>query len=171
MTPLIAVLFTFQSPYLFTIGRPGVLSLGGWAPRLHTEFHGIRATLGILSTESNDRRVRGCHPVSPAFPDRSADRAFVTPRGPATPGTSPGLGYIRVRSPLLTESRLISFPPGTEMYQFPGSALTRYEFTRQSHPLFRDVGLPHSDISGSTLVCQLPGAYRRLPRLSSPLDA
>jgi hypothetical protein len=24
---------------------------------------------------------------------------------------------------------------------------------------------------GSTLVCQLPGAYRRLPRLSSPLDA
>ena len=30
---------------------------------------------------------------------------------------------------------------------------------------------PHSDISGSTLVCQLPGAYRRLPRLSSLLDA
>ena len=30
---------------------------------------------------------------------------------------------------------------------------------------------PHSDILGSTLVCQLPEAYRRLPRLSSPLDA
>lgn len=31
-------------------------------------------------------------------------------------------GLIRFRSPLLTESRLISFPPGTEMYQFPGFA-------------------------------------------------
>ena len=26
------------------------------------------------------------------------------------------------RSPLLRESRLISFPPGTEMFQFPGFA-------------------------------------------------
>ena len=30
---------------------------------------------------------------------------------------------VRVRSPLLTESRLMSFPPGTEMFQFPGFAL------------------------------------------------
>ena len=29
---------------------------------------------------------------------------------------------VRVRSPLLAESRLISFPPGTEMFQFPGFA-------------------------------------------------
>ena len=32
-------------------------------------------------------------------------------------------------------------------------------------------GLPHSEISGSMLVCQLPGAFRRLPRLSSPVVA
>ena len=32
-------------------------------------------------------------------------------------------GLVRVRSPLLTESRLMSFPPGTEMFQFPGFAL------------------------------------------------
>src|SRR6478609_11710179 len=32
-------------------------------------------------------------------------------------------------------------------------------------------GFPHSDISGSKLVCQLPGAYRRLPRPSSPVIA
>ena len=44
-TPLVGVLFTFQSPYLFTIGRRGVLSLGGWAPRLHTTFHEHGATL------------------------------------------------------------------------------------------------------------------------------
>ena len=31
-------------------------------------------------------------------------------------------GLIRVRSPLLAESRLMSFPPGTKMFQFPGFA-------------------------------------------------
>ncbi len=44
-TPLIGVLFIVQSPYLFTIGRDGVLSLGEWAPQLHAEFHELRATL------------------------------------------------------------------------------------------------------------------------------
>lgn len=33
------------------------------------------------------------------------------------------------------------------------------------------VGFPHSEISGSKSVCRLPEAYRRLPRLSSPLTA
>ena len=32
-------------------------------------------------------------------------------------------------------------------------------------------GFPHSDIPGSKVVCHLPEAYRRLPRLSSPLTA
>jgi len=45
-TPLDGVLFTFQSPYWFTIGRWRVLSLGRWASLLHTEFHEHRATLG-----------------------------------------------------------------------------------------------------------------------------
>ena len=31
-------------------------------------------------------------------------------------------GLVRVRSPLLAESRLISFPEGTEMFQFPSFA-------------------------------------------------
>ena len=85
---LMGMLFIDHSRYFCAIGRQRVLSLGGWAPRFHTEFHDIRATLGHLSTESTDRRVRDCHPVSSAFPDRSAGRAFVTPRGPATPGRS-----------------------------------------------------------------------------------
>ena len=45
LTPLIGVLFIVQSPYLSTIGRDVVLSLGEWAPQLRTEFHEIRATL------------------------------------------------------------------------------------------------------------------------------
>ena len=31
-------------------------------------------------------------------------------------------GLVPVRSPLLGESRLMSFPPGTEMFQFSGFA-------------------------------------------------
>ena len=45
-------------------------------------------------------RVRGYHPLLPDFPDRSA----ITPSS---------LGLIPGRSPLLWESQLISFPPGT----------------------------------------------------------
>src|SRR5882757_2429901 len=40
------------------------------------------------------------------------------PRG----GHPPRFGLFRVRSPLLTESRFLSLPPGTEMFQFPGFA-------------------------------------------------
>ena len=32
-------------------------------------------------------------------------------------------------------------------------------------------GFPHSEICGSMLICQLPAAYRRLTRLSSPVIA
>ena len=33
------------------------------------------------------------------------------------------------------------------------------------------MGFPHSDICGSMLACQLPAAFRRLPRPSSPVIA
>ena len=64
----------------------------------------------------------------------------------------------------------LSFPAGTEMFQFPAFALlTLCVQVRVTEGC--SAGFPHSEISGSTLVCQFPGAYRRLPRLSSPLDA
>jgi hypothetical protein len=62
-------------------------------------------------------RVRGYHPLWPDFPDRSTKLDRLVPTG-----------LFRVRSPLLTESRLISIPPGTEMFQFPGFASTPYVF-------------------------------------------
>ena len=102
-------------------------------------------------------RIRGYHPLWPDFPDRSARivRLIVT-------------GLLRVRSPLLAESRLISVPPGTEMFQFPGFALHAYVFSMQYG---RSRGFPHSDTSGSELVCQLPedfAGYRVLHRLLPP---
>ena len=61
-------------------------------------------------------RIRGYHPLWPDFPDRSAYPSLTT-------------GLFRVRSPLLAESLLMSFPPGTEMFQFPGFASTAYVFS------------------------------------------
>ncbi len=57
----------------------------------------------------------GLSPILPDFPDRSATCVQAT-------------GLFRVRSPLLAESLLMSFPPGTEMFQFPGFASTHYGF-------------------------------------------
>ena len=37
--PLVGVLPTFRSRYLFAIGHQGVLSLAGWAPQIQTSFH------------------------------------------------------------------------------------------------------------------------------------
>ena len=56
-------------------------------------------------------RVRGFHPLRPPFPERSTKPVAITCR------------LLRVRSPLLAESRLISVPPATEMFQFTGFAL------------------------------------------------
>ncbi len=61
-------------------------------------------------------RLRDYHPLWPAFPDRSA-----------YPLTTTGLFHFR--SPLLAESLLMSIPPGTEMFQFPGFASPAYVFS------------------------------------------
>jgi hypothetical protein len=62
-------------------------------------------------------------------PTLTADHITPTGLSPATAQLSNWFGFfsqhglVRVRSPLLTESQLMSFPPGTEMFQFPGFAL------------------------------------------------
>ena len=76
-------------------------------------------------------------------------------------------GLVRFRSPLLAESRLMSFPPATEMFQFAGFASCSYVF-RTGYPCgwvapFGDPGI--NDCS------HLPRAYRSVPRPSSPLSA
>ena len=113
LTQLIAVLFIVQSPYLCTIGHRGVFSLGRWAALLHAEFHELRATLVRLSTGAFSLRVRDFHPLWCGFPAASAKTGFVTPRGALNPPPKGGLGYLRFRSPLLTESMSLSVPPGT----------------------------------------------------------
>ena len=69
--------------------------------------------------------LRDYHPLWSDFPDRSARRGFVTPQCFRNPGPKTGLGYLRVRSPLLTESMSLSSPAGNEMFQVPAFALHR----------------------------------------------
>ena len=45
------------------------------------------------------------------------------------PDESEWFRLVRFRSPLLTESRLLSFPGGTEMFQFPPFATCTYGFS------------------------------------------
>ena len=99
--------------------------------------------------------VRACHPLRSAVPDASGSPRATT-------------GLVPVRSPLLRESRLMSFPPGTEMVQFPGFAPRAYGFG----PRYRTKRwvAPFGDprIDGCS---PLPAAYRSVPRPSSPLGA
>ncbi len=64
-------------------------------------------------------------------------------------------GLFRFRSPLLTESHSLSFPPLTEMFHFSGFALPAYEFNRKGRDITR-VGLPHSEIPGSQRASRSP---------------
>ena len=123
-TPLIGVLFIVQSPYWFTIGRRGVFSLTGWTPHIHTEFHGLRATLEHLGRSL--QYLQDCHLLRSTFPGGSRPNplAILVPK----PRAEARFRLFRFRSPLLTESRLLSFPPVTEMFQFTGFALTPYAF-------------------------------------------
>ena len=120
------VLFTFPSRYWFAIGLSVVFSLTGWSPRIHAEF------LVFRTTQVPSRP--GCHVFAygaltlcgPAFqPARLTSRQSLFRRS-FNPGSCCcqhcRFGLLRVRSPLLAQSLLLSFPPGTEMFQFPGFA-------------------------------------------------
>ncbi len=82
------VLFTFPSPYWFAIGHRVVLGLDGGPPRFRTVFPRARPYSGTASRRPVWVRVRGCHPLRPALPCRSAPQR-----------TSPGGGSPRMRGP------------------------------------------------------------------------
>jgi hypothetical protein len=63
--------------------------------------------------------IRGYHPMSPDFPFRF-DKLIAKE-----------CWLFQFRSPLLSESRLMSFPQATEMFQFTWFALCSYVFTTQ----------------------------------------
>ena len=141
--------FHLSLAVLCTIGHLLVFSLGGWSPRLRTGFHVSRPTprwapLAWIATG-----------LSPAVGGLS-----IPLRSPSKVRWSSGL--LPVRSPLLRESRLISFPPGTEMFQFPGLASAglciRPEDTQMR-------GFPHSESPRSKTLCVSRGTFGAWPVL------
>ena len=158
-TPLTAVLFTFPSRYLFTIGRQRVFSLTQWSAWIHTKFHLYRVTQelprGVLVFDYRSLTFYGAgfHPLhlTNSLPHR----------GPTTPQASLWFGLVRFRSPLLTESHSLSFPPVTEMFHFTGC--------RSHAPMYSERGdralpLPGYPIRKSTGQ-RLCAAHRSLSQL------
>ena len=119
------VLFTFPSRYWFTIGYRLVFSLGRWSSRIPTGFHVSRGTRDSPRARSSFAygaiTLSGRPFQAVLLPVRVPRWSPTTPEGIA----SRRFRLVPVRSPLLGESRLISVPPGTEMFQFPGFASLR----------------------------------------------
>jgi hypothetical protein len=118
---------------LSAIGHQGVFRLNGWSRQIHTEFQEFRVTWGhapepgaytygaITLYGATFQWTSTSHLVSYSASSRQTE-----PNGPTTPDTQrlPAItrtwfGLFRFRSPLLTESRLLSLPVGTEMFHFP----------------------------------------------------
>ena len=128
----------------------------------------------VSASSLDSFRLRACHALWIPFPEDSANgrignSTVADPTTPATPKCN-GFGLFRFRSPLLSESRFLSFPPGTEMVHFPGFARSRLCIQR-GVPEDCSGGFPHSEIFGYNACVRLPEAYRSLPRPSSPVSA
>ncbi len=106
----------------------------------------------LLENNEKTDRIRDYHPLWFAFPKRFCFSFHYYWPGPCSLATTKGVS-------------LISFPPGTKMFQFSGFASVCYGFTNRY--LIRG-GFSHSDISGSSAFWQLTRAYRSLTRPSSP---
>ena len=103
----------FFSPFPHGTGSLSVndeyLALEDGPPIFRQDFT-CPALLLASSVPPASFRVRGCHPLRPPFPERSTKTKDNSCR------------LVPFRSPLLWESRLISVPPVTEMFQFSGFA-------------------------------------------------
>ena len=162
------MLFTFPSRYWFAIGLPGVFSLAGWSRRIRAELLVLRVTQD--TTKSHRASVTGLSPslteLSRTFSSHYeyygvvlqprtcvATRAvWALPRSLATTG-----GIIR----------LFSLPLGTKMFQFPRFASLHIV----KIIVLQTIGLSHSEIPGSMVICTYPGliaAYHVLLRLREP---
>ena len=120
----------------------------------------LRILLGFILL-----RVRGCHPLSPDFPDGSAhnfpchDAVLQPHRG----RNLCGLGSSPFARHYWGNHCLFSLPGGTKMFQFPPFASPVRVMTCLQH-----AGLSHSEIRGSEVICTYPrliAAYHVLHRL------
>ena len=103
--------FHLSLTVLFAIGHWVVFRLGGWAPRLHTEFLVLGATLVPLLYELDF--VYGDFTLFVRTFQISSTINFISFKRSATPIVNYRFGLFPVRSPLLGKSMFLSLPPGT----------------------------------------------------------
>ena len=123
-TPLAGVLFAFPSRYWFTIGQPGVFSLGGWSPHVQSRFLVPRPTRFHV-TQTSTTGLSPCIVKLPSLFVCQLSRLRAGPRSlAATWGISVDFfssGYLDVSVPLvrllhlwiqckIPTRRLVGFP-------------------------------------------------------------
>jgi hypothetical protein len=129
LTPLIGVLFIVRSRYFSLLVAEEYLALEGGPPSFTQSSTssvllwnaGNNAGLSLWHTGLSPSTV----PLSSGFCWRCLCNCLPAPATPpvlSCESKNRGFGLFRFRSPLLTESRLISFPAGTKMFQFPAFA-------------------------------------------------
>ena len=119
--------FHLSLTVLFAIGHMVVFSLTGWSPCLPSGFLVSRRTpdtaplFAISPTGLSPSSIRLSFRFGYRFKSfaQSLPRMYYYFR----------FGLLRFRSPLLSESFLLSFPPGTKMFQFPGFPSYTYVFS------------------------------------------
>ena len=94
--------------------------------------------------------------VTAAGPGTARTRALQPPAGNACPLTPARFRLIPFRSPLLRESRLISFPRGTEMCQFPRLPSMRLCIQRMDDAALPAPGFPIRRSAGQRLFSASP---------------
>ena len=117
------VLFTFPSRYYFTIGHSGIFSLTRWSSQIHTEFHVLHATwdpIGLFQFSDTRLSLSMAKYSKLVLLIVTFNHLVIVP----LPLILIKFRLFPFRSPLLRESFLLSFPPGTKMFQFPGFALS-----------------------------------------------
>ena len=127
-----------------TPGRPNAFVYGAFT-LCGASFHPLRLALDFVTSRSAGRRIR----VGPTTPTRQR----------LPPITSSGFGLFPFRSPLLRESRFLSFPRATKMFQFarlPPRAL--FDSGTGTRALPR-VGFPIRTSRDQRMVSSYPGLF------------
>ena len=127
------VLFTFPSRYWFAIGNRRVFSLGGWSPLLPAGLH-LPGGTRVRPSRGMGVRVRGSHPLRPAFPCRSARIRFSDSR--------PGLGARGISSRNTCEATAPALAPSQVWARALSLAATRAISVDFSSSGYLDVSVP-----------------------------
>ena len=144
------MLFTFPSRYWFTIGLSGVFSLAGWCRRIHTGFLRSRATQDTRLSKQ-PFRVPGCHRLWHTFPGISTKIVCYLCRSYNPTCAVTPVVWANPRSLATTWGITIVF----FSYGYLDVSVPHVCFPFGISRLNRD-GLPHSEISGSKVICTYP---------------